>query len=149
MLCHWSCLLSDSLALFLFVTTFLSSRFLTTLLLLCLSLLLPLVSSLLFPCSRYPVLHTSRMGSPSPIVYGNWSLVFRSVNNSYYPETALSPVLIKWYNNAGIARIKPGVLAGVLARELTGVLAFSTGRSIGNQHRRGSVGGRLRLHPLR
>ena len=39
------------------------------------------------------------MGSPFPIVYARWSLVFRSVNNSYWSKTALIPVLIKNIKN--------------------------------------------------
>ena len=31
---------------------------------------------------------------PFPIVYANWSLVFLSVNNFYWPRTALSSVLV-------------------------------------------------------
>ena len=45
-------------------------------------------------------MHTLCMGSPFPVVYAKWSLVFRSVNNSYWPKTVLSPVLILtfiWY----------------------------------------------------
>ena len=59
--------------------TFLSSVFLTTLLLLFLHLPLPLISPLLFPCARYLCeihIHTSCMGFPFHIVHVRWSLVF-------------------------------------------------------------------------
>ena len=41
-------------------------------------LFLPLASSLLFPCARYPLcgIHTSCMGSPFPIIHAEWTLVF-------------------------------------------------------------------------
>ena len=43
-----------------------------------LCLLPPLASPLLFPCAMYTV-----HGITFPIVHSKWSLVFRSVNNSY------------------------------------------------------------------
>ena len=60
----WPCL-----GLFPFVSTFPSSRFLTTLLILRLYLLL-LASSLLFPCARYPVWDTHPVhGIPVTLVF--------------------------------------------------------------------------------
>ena len=69
----WSCL-----GLFPFVPTFLSSTFLTSLLLLFLCLLIPRVSSLLFPCERYTVWNKRLVYViPVPVVHARWSLVFR------------------------------------------------------------------------
>ena len=80
------------LGLFSSVPTFLSSRFLTT--------LLRLFFCLLHLCYSHVRgilcgMHTSCMGSLFPIVHAKLSLVFRFLNNSYLHKTALSPVIIK------------------------------------------------------
>ena len=62
-------------------------------LLLFLCLLLPLASPLLFPYARYPVQDTHLMHGMDPRSQSFMlnSLVSRSVNNSYWPKTALRP----------------------------------------------------------
>ena len=55
---------------------------------------------LLHPCCSHAQcilcgIHTPCIGSPFPAVHAKWSLVFQSVNNSYWPKASLSPVLIK------------------------------------------------------
>ena len=57
-------------------------------------------SCFMHPCCSYALgilcgIHTPCMGSPFPVVRAKWFFVFRSVNNSYWPKTVLSPVLIE------------------------------------------------------
>ena len=90
-----SALVSLCIGLFFLVPTFLSCRPLAAIFLSCICFFL-----LLHPfCSHARGIlcgiHTTYVGSPFPIVYAKWSLVLRSVNNSYSHKTALSPVLIK------------------------------------------------------
>ena len=46
-------------------------------------------------CARYPVRDTHIVNGMCGIVHAKWSLVFQSVNNSYWPKTALSSLLIQ------------------------------------------------------
>ena len=106
------------LGLFLFVFMFLSSKFLTTL---CyhsgVFFLLFCIFAVLNPC----------MGSQFPIVYAKDYLVFQSANNSYWPKTAISPVLIiKKYYLEELVNVRVFFLSAELAmnfRYSSGIVA--------------------------